>query len=236
MDSRSEHWLIKAAIFFIAISVKTSFAASIQAQESTLSILTDKTGLASGLAHRHIITASKWSGTIQLNNAAGAKGNGFGELISGDATITIPVKDLIVDSPEASQGIIGVFTTAGHWSAASDKLEPANAEKIRVNMLDESQLAAEKFPTIEGVGKFSGCAVNGALTTCQLQLVLKIHGQSVTKTVPVTMTQSGGRIAAQIFVPLRFSEFGIKAYTAMLGAIAVKDEFFLGANLLATEP
>ena len=226
---------LKIAIFSVAMSAYTALAASIQVPESTLSILTDKTGLASGLAHRHIITASKWSGSIQLSKGAGAKGDRLGELISGEATITLPVKDLIVDSPEASQGIIGVFTTAGQWSAGTDKLEPSNAGKIRDNMLDESQLAAETFPTIEGVGKFSGCRLNGALTTCQLQLILKIHGQSVTKTVPVTIKREADRLVAQIFVPLRFSEFGIKAYTALLGAIAVKDEFFLGANLVATE-
>ncbi len=232
---KGSSWLLKAATLSVAMSAYTALAVSIQVPESTLSILTDKTGLASGLAHRHIITASKWSGSIQLNRASGAKGVDLTSLTSGEATITLPVKDLIVDSPEASKGIVGVFTTAGHWSVSADKLEPSNAEKVRENMLDESQLAAEKFPAIEGSGKFSGCEVKASTATCQLQLTLKIRGQSVTKSVPVTMTQNGGRLAAQIFVPLRFSEFGIKAYTAMLGAIAVKDEFFLGANLVATE-
>ena len=69
----------------------SAIAAKIDDTRSTLAIVTDKEGLASALAHRHIIVASKWSSKLDL------KLNGAGIVESGIAFISIPVAELIVD-------------------------------------------------------------------------------------------------------------------------------------------
>jgi hypothetical protein len=229
--------LLAACVFAVTFGQSAANAASIQSEQSSLAILTDKEGLAAGLAHRHIIVASKWSGTLQLAKKAAPATSLLSSISSGEATIIISAKDLIVDSPEAAKGILGVLVEAKHWDVQKDKLEPGNATKVRDNMLDESQLSAEKFQTIEGNGLFSSCEkLTDASVTCALDLNLKVRGQTVAKKVSVILKQQGTAIVAELFVPYRFSEFGIKAYTAMFGAIAVKDEFFLGARLVSTEP
>ena len=212
-------------------------AATIQTGQSTLAILTDKEGLAARLAHRHIIVASKWGGELLLSKDGKLHTGLLPSATSGQATISIQVKDLLVDSPEAALGIIGVLEASKRWDVKTDKLEPGNAVEVRQNMLDASQLNADKFPSIDGIGKFSNCEKVSELSLkCSLHLTLKIRGLQVVKEVPIELKREGANIVAEFSIPYRFKEFGIKPYSAMFGAIAVKDEFFFAARIVATEP
>jgi hypothetical protein len=221
---------IIASAFFLAEGLLGA-TASITTAKSTLAIVTQKEGIASGLAHRHIIVGAKWSATLDLKKSASAN-----QIESGTATISIPSAELIVDSPEAAKGIIDVLKAGKIWDPASDKLSPENAEKVRENMVVDSQLAIAKFPVIEGRGSFSSCRkLSDAVTECALDLSLKVRDRNVSKRIPVTVTNQGGELSADFLGKFKFTEFGIKPYTAMMGAIAVSDEFVLAGKLIAQE-
>lgn len=228
------HGLVTAGFMVNVPSI--AGAQSLQVGQSKLAILTDKEGLASALAHRHIIVASNWSGSVQLKYQGDKPSDALTSIESGSAKIEIPVKDLVVDSPDAAQGITEIFTKAQLWNAKTDKLEPGNAETVRENMLADSQLNASRFAKIEGSGKFESCQkIADSQLQCLMQLTVTVRDKAVIKSLPVTISGSGKDLNAEFTAKLKFSEFGIKAYTAMLGAIAVKDEFVLAGRLIATK-
>jgi hypothetical protein len=205
--------------------------ATVAISKSTLAIVTQKEGIASGLAHRHIIVAAKWIASLDLKNGVATN-----HLESGTAKISIPSADLIVDSPDAAQGIVEVLKSGKIWDPSSDKLSPENAEKVRENMLVDSQLAASKFPVIQGSGAFTDCKKSSdLLTECTLELTLKVRDRTVTKTLPLSLKNQDGEWTADFLGKFKFSEFGIKPYTALMGAIAVTDEFVLACRLAAKE-
>ena len=207
--------------------------ATIMVPKSSLAILTEKEGVAAALAHRHIIVATNWTAELRIDRKV-EKVASLAAITSGSATISLPVKDLIVDSPDAAAGIVGFLGELKLWNPKDDRLEPGNAKKVRENMLDESQLDVAKYPNIEGSGRFSSCqAINESSTGCSLELTLKIHGRVVTKTLPLVIRHSGGELIAEFSGSFAFSEFGIKPYTALMGAIAVKDVFTLASRIVA---
>ena len=129
---------------------------------------------------------------------------------------------------------MGLLSELKLWNLKNDRLEPGNAEKVRENMLDESQLDMAKYPNIEGSGRFTSCqVVSEQSTRCSLELTLKIRGRVVTKTLPLVIRRSGSELIAEFSGSFAFSEFGIKPYTALMGAIAVKDGFTLASRIVA---
>ncbi len=226
------------ALMMMGSEMTSAFAASSQGStimvpKSSLAILTEKEGVAAALAHRHIIVATNWTAELRIDRKV-EKMASLAAITSGSATILIPVKDLIVDSPDASAGIVGFLGELKLWNPKDDRLEPGNAKKVRENMLDESQLDVAKYPNIEGSGRFSSCqAVNESSTRCSLELTLKIRGRVVTKKLPLVIRYSGGELIAEFSGSFAFSEFGIKPYTALMGAIAVKDGFTLASRIVA---
>lgn len=209
-------------------------ASSLQTDTSSLAILTDKEGIASALAHRHIIVAGKWTGQIDLGSVDQTSENILSSVTSGKASISIPAAELIVDSPDAAVKIIPVLKSANLWGE-TDKLAPDNASTVRDNMLDASQLDAKKFATIEGSGAFSSCTKKDDALTCKLTLTLVIKEKNVTKEIPLEIRKKGSSLTATFVGSFAFSEFGMKPYSAMLGAIAVKDRFYVAASLAAAK-
>ena len=211
-------------------------AANLDIAKSNLVILTEKEGIASALAHRHIIAASNWTGVLELKKQTDKVAGSIPTLESGSANIVIRTKDLVVDSPEAAAGIISLLGETKRWDPNKDKLEPGNADSVRENMLAESQLDAQHFPKIEGFGRFSDCKKNGELKLkCSLESTLKVRDRSVVRQMTVSIKNADKELVVEFIGEFRFSEFGIRPYKAMLGAIAVTDEFILAGKIVASE-
>jgi hypothetical protein len=202
--------------------------ATIDISKSSLTIVTEKEGLASGLAHRHIIAAAKWTSTLDL------KVDSTGAIEGGTATVSIPAAALIVDSPEAAKPIMGLLKEGKIWDSEKDSLSPKNADDVKENMIVESQLYVAKYPLIEGRGTLKSCQKSSASDTiCSLDLTVKVRDQSVTKNVAVLIRSENSGQVAEFISRFKFTDFGIKPYTAMLGAIAVSDEFVLATRLVS---
>ncbi len=211
-------------------ALQTSFsslkAAGIDVENSSIAVLTDKEGIAAALAHRHIIVASSWNADLTLS-----KDDSQGQL-EGTASINLDVKKLIVDTPKSSEKITSLFIKNKLWDEKVDKLEPGNSETVRENMLDKSQLDADGSPVLSGKGSFKSCKkVESNSSQCQLKIVMKIKNVEVEKQTALLITEVGNELVADFIVPYKFTDFGIKPYRAMMGAIGVKDEFFVGVHL-----
>lgn len=215
------------ALFHLFCEVGSSAAAaSIDLNRSRLAIVTQKEGIASGFAHRHIIVAENWLGQVDR------KANASGRLEKASAVVSLPVASLVVDSNEASRDLINLLTDAKVWSLSEDSLSPENSAKVRQNMLDDSQLGAEKYPTIEGEGTIHSCrhTLEGS-SNCTLDLRLRVRGRDASKSVSVAVKKIGDSEVAEFLAKFKFSDFSIKPYSALMGAIAVSDEFVLVARI-----
>lgn len=208
-------------------------APQLVAKKSSFAVVTGREGVASGLAHRHIVVAS--DPAVSLNLTIPGEAKSAPQLpTGGSADIKVKVKSLIVDDVNASEQIRGLLVEHGVWNATADHVEPSVREKVTENMFDKSQLDEEHFPTISGTGTFADCQASAAqVATCKLHLTVTIHGTAVSKDLDLKLSRDAEGTTGQFVGAFKFTEFGIKPYSAMLGAIRVSDEFSLAAILRA---
>lgn len=156
---------------------------------------------AASKAHDHVILAADWTGTLALpsSGVTGCRG-----------TISVPVAGLVVDEPAMRKR-----------AALEGELQEADRAKVRENMLASGQLNADLHPKIE-VNVVNCKAGVGNLVT--LELRLSIRGATVTRDVPAQVTWNGNRFVAKGTFLLAHSDFGLKPYSAFLGAVANLDE------------
>lgn len=203
-------------------------------KKSSFAVVTGREGVASGLAHRHIVVASDPAVSLTLTFPQDVAKSQLQLPSGGSADIKVKVKSLIVDDVDASESIRGLLVERGIWNATADKVEPSVREKVTENMLDSSQLDEAHFPTISGTGTFTDCQPSGTQTaTCKLHLTVTIRGTDVSKDLDLKLSRDADGTTARFVGTFKFTEFGIKPYSAMLGAIRVSDEFSLAAILRA---
>jgi len=189
------------------------------AERSVLAVLIHKGGVASGLAHDHLVTAPLAALDLKLDSAAPE---------ATRATLKLAVEKLEIDHFAARAKWKGRLKELG---VGPDKLDPiadSDRGKIREAMLGKSQLDAAGFPEIsaellglrraEGVAKpFTGYA----------KLRLTIHGKTVEREIPARWSAEGGVAEAEALGEFKFTEFSIKPYSAALGAVKNQDGFHL---------
>ena len=95
-------------------------------------------------------------------------------------------------------------------------LTPPERAVARGNAL--KSLDAKKFPEI----RFNSDRISITSGGYRLEGTLEIHGKSRPQTVEVTAGEGGSRFATE--VTLRQSDFGVKPYSLMMGALKVADE------------
>jgi hypothetical protein len=106
-------------------------------------------------------------------------------------------------------------------------------------MLGRSQLDAESFPAVvvevlglERRGGDGGAGARVALAW-DARVRVRLHGKTVERQVPVRWEVANGELTAEGLGEFRFTEFGIRPYSAVLGAIRNADLFHLYLHLVA---
>jgi polyisoprenoid-binding protein YceI len=86
-------------------------------------------------------------------------------------------------------------------------------------MLGADSLDVDKYPevTIQSV------AVSGEESRAEMTVRIKLHGTARDIKVPVTIAKDGDKLTTSGDFELRQSEFGIKPYSALGGALQVAD-------------
>jgi hypothetical protein len=227
--------IIAVGVFWMSLSLVNPAMAvtggtmsfQVDGAKTKLAIVTGKEGIASGFAHRHIIVARGVSGHVELS---GSKDQSATQIKSAIADVEFLVDQMAVDSVADAAGIIPMLVSAGVWNESEDKIEPSNGEQVRKNMLAESQLDGKRFPKIMGHGVLSQCqAVGPDESQCSLSLTLTIKGASVKRDLQAKLMGRGSQLEAQFSAPMKFSDFGMTAYSAMMGAIRVSDAILIAA-------
>ena len=209
---------VLALVLSLAVGDDQVRSSRIVTEESVLAVVTHKGGIAAGLAHDHLVTAGE--PILDLDFDANSPTGISMEL-------KIEASDLIVDDPESRRRWSPRLTELGILEEALGEIPEKQRKKIRQSMLGQRQLAADEFPTILAriVDVRTTDGTGSSFFTFGVNLALTVRGQTVTRSVSAGYTVAGDRVTIEAFGSFRFTDFGIKPYSAMLGAVKNQDEF-----------
>lgn len=199
----------------------------IQPADALFAVLTFKDGIAAKLAHNHLVHATSFTGRVEYDET-GATAPKF--------LLDVPVSSLAVDDPETQKKWASVFQALGLLGAPQGELSASDREKIKANMLDEGQLDLKKFPMVQAqVTRLAKgeTKVGNRVFTDLADVSVTVKGKTVKKQVPAIVKASGSTIEVEALGSYQFSEFGIKPYSAMLGAVKNKNNFNVYVNFKA---
>lgn len=191
------------ALMFLGLSAA---AEPIDPKASELVVKTWKEGLASALAHNHVVSATEVQGTVSLEKIE----------------LTVQVAGLVADKP--------ALRKKHHHE--TNEISPSDQKKVTDAMLGEDQLDLRRFPTITFVSTAIVKEANGFAVTGQLQ----IHGVTKTVKTVAQIAQKDGVFTGDASLKLKVSDYGIRPYSAALGSIKVKDEVELVLHLVSGGP
>ncbi|MEW6269837.1 MAG: YceI family protein [Thermodesulfobacteriota bacterium] len=181
---------------------------SIDYRRSSLVVRLYRAGVGSALAHDHVVGATRWHGTLDVNQAP----------VALSADVRVDATALEVDEPplRARYGLDGA-------------LSEDDRKEVRETMLGPSQLDAAKHPEI----RFRAAEIDRADAGFRVAGDLTIHG--VTRRVAFLMQveRSGDELRAQGSLRLKQTDFGIEPYSALLGAVRNQDDFDLLFDVVA---
>lgn len=182
---------------------------TVDATASEVVVLVYKAGLASGLAHDHVIAAKDFTGTLTYDPKDPA---------ATQISLTIQAASLVADLPALTK-------KHGLTSSPSE----SDRKSIEETLKGEDQLDVKKFPTISFKSK-SAQVVEGVL---HISGTFTLHGKSKTVTLPVTIaSEKSGALRGKGTFTVRQSDFGYEPYSAFLGAVKVKDRVRITVDLV----
>ena len=195
--------------------------------ESVFAVVTHKSGMLSSLGHNHFIYAGAYEASLTMTEA---------DITSLKFQFTTPVDMLKVDDPAVAKKWYPTLENAAVLDEAFSVVSEKDRGKITKSMLSKKQLHGEKFPvikaSIDSVHEKSN-TVGQLETTHILNLKLDIRDASQTISVPAAVTVENGTLHIRAVAALKFSDFGIKPFSAMLGSVANDNQFHLFVDLVA---
>ena len=174
---------------------------TVDASRSLVIIHVSRAGMASALGHDHLISSRQLSGTATYASA---------ELPRSQFSLQLLVNTLVVDDPVLRKQAGGKYAKAVSESAR---------ESTRRNMLSDKVLDAAAFGEINVQGRWQ----SGNLTNGRLALSVSLHGVRREMNVPVQIEIDAGKLIATGKFQVRQSDFAIKPFTTLAGALAVAD-------------
>jgi hypothetical protein len=179
-------------------------------QESTAHIYVYRGGALSRLGHNHVITSRSLSGRAWIHPTFSRSG----------FELAFPVAELIVDDPEARRA-------AGAEFAA--EIPQGDKDGTRKNMLRPEVLDAQNAPQVS----LQAAAVAGSLQAPQITARITIRNATRDVEVPARLSVEGERLTAGGEFDIQQTDFGIKPFSAALGALEVQDRLHIAFHVVA---
>ncbi len=184
---------------------------SIDRGASELRILSYRAGRLAHLGHNHVIASRDlWGYAVLAKTLTGSR-----------FALCVPVKTLIVDDPQ--------LRAAAGAEFASEVPETTSAGTRR-NMLRESQLDGTRHPFIVVLGHIVGG------TPPQVAMALELRVREAVHSAPITVRfeRSAGGVLVSGELEVRQTDLGIQPYSALFGALVVRDEIAIQFQARAT--
>ncbi|MCC6696779.1 MAG: YceI family protein [Candidatus Hydrogenedentes bacterium] len=203
----------------------TEFA--IDRDESVFAVVTHKGGVAARFAHNHFVFPREYE--YRITSA---------QKTIEDLTFSLSFKTsaLASDLPDAQKKWFPELKRSGVLKDPFREIAEDDRVTIREHMLAEDQLDAKGHPdiTAELIGLRRESATLGeAPFDWMAKIALTVRGKRVEREIPARITLKEGNLSIDAIGAFRFTEFGIKPYSAMLGAVKNEDEFHVFAHIQA---
>lgn len=201
--------LALALLLFAPAALAAPATLNLDPARSALHARLYKQGVASGLAHNHVIAATRMTGTVTFDPA---------DPTTFAVEVTVPVASLKADDARLRQkyGLEG-------------ELDADDRETIEENMRDEEQLDAKRYPTIRFVSTAVKPAGPGRFT---VEGDLTLRGKTRRVSLPVTAKLSEAGFEGAGKLRITHEMFGFEPYSAMLGAISNQEKIDLILELV----
>ena len=221
---------LSAAIITLAFSTPEAWpdAYAIDTENSLIAVITHKAGKFAWLAHNHLIYAQEYEAELTIDGD---------DLTTAAFRIEFPAENLVVSDVEGHDRWNSSILKAGLLEKPLDKTSAKNREKIRQNMLSKKQLDAEKYPNITATLtrlREDTAEEPGHTHTHLATVEITLHGQTITRDFPAKAALEGDTLTLEAVVSCNFSDFGIKPYSALAGAVKNQDFFDFYIILRAT--
>lgn len=211
----------------------------ISKEDSIFAVITHKAGLASGVAHNHLVTAADYQATLSFDDGAP---------LTTRFELRQASDKLMADPWEMAQAWYPRFEELGILDEAFTEVSAKDREKIRKSMLAKGQLDAAGHPEI--VARITEvreqAATHGNAVAPEARerntfpyaatLELTIRGKQVAKPVAARYELVDGALTIEALGAFNFTDFGIKPYSAFLGAVKNQDGFHVYVSLSASMP
>ena len=198
--------------------------------DSIFAVITHKAGFASGAAHNHLVVATGYQATLVFD-------------------ATTPLATRFELKLEGERLEVDPWDLAEAWSPRFEQLdildEPfrevadRDRRKIRESMLAKGQLDAAGSPEIVArVTEIREQATRrgGVEFPYAAMLELEIRGRKVVKPVAARYESADGILTLEAVGAFSFTDFGIKPYSAFLGAVKNQDRFHVYVHLKGRLP
>jgi polyisoprenoid-binding protein YceI len=177
---------------------------------SVVHILVYRGGTLARFGHNHVMTVQSLQGRIWSHPTATKSG----------FDLTFPVAQMIVDDPAARQAAGSDFPA---------EVPQADRDGTRKNMLRAETLDAEHYPNITLKSVRSG----GTAQQPQFTARITIRGNSHDVMIAPTIKIEGASLTASGEFDIQQTDFGIKPFSAALGALEVQDKLHIKFNVVA---
>ena len=211
--SRAIRFSISAALSFFLILGYCHYARAadyiVDPSRSELAVRLFKAGIASGFAHDHVIRATEYSGEASIDP----------EKPSGSAiSVEVKADSLKADEPAMREKY-------GLTKKVTDK----DRAKIQATMESPEQMDIEKYPAM----KFHSTSIEKQ-SDGQYMITgdLTIHGVTQPVSFPSTVSQENGGFRGKASLRFKQSDFGIRPYGFLFGAVRNQDEAVLYLDIL----
>jgi len=196
-------------------------------EESVFAIGTHKAGFAAGWAHNHLIVASDYTARLVFD-AADPTRTSF--------QIRLPVEGLVVDDPVIKDRWYPRLHELDVWGDSFRGMSEEDREEVRANMLDEKQLYADSFPTIEARSTTiepREAERGDTAFPYEVLLAVTIRGETVHRPFVARYAIEDETLIVEALGMYYFSDFGIEPYSKFMGSVRNKNEFHLYLYLRA---
>lgn len=179
-------------------------------QASSVHVLVYRGGKLARLGHNHVMTVLGLTGRVWISPLT--EQSGF--------ELSFPVAQLLVDDPDARRAFGPDFPPT---------VPDADRAGTRRNMLRPEVLDAARYPTVS----VRSLAVIGPVQAPHLTARITIKGVDRDLALTPLVQVNGARLTATGEFDIYQSDFGIRPFTALLGALDVEDRLHVQFSLSA---
>jgi polyisoprenoid-binding protein YceI len=172
----------------------------VDSDASWLRVLAWPDGPLKRFGHHHVISHHEISGTVDVAQ----------DPLESSFSLQLAVADLVVDDPDQR---------ALEGEAFEGEVPEEDIEGTRGNMLGERLLNGEQHPLI----RIRSNSIEGSMPDVDIVATFDVKGIEQTVTIPASIQLTDDSFTASGELELTHDAFGLSPFTAMGGALSVRD-------------